>query len=248
MLRIIESRDSESVLEIDGNAFPAAPKVSELAETGDSHIALDGILRCPDAGRGGPLPAEEILTGGLEHLRRETEDVGIDRSQGTTGIVDDILGIVTSLGEIILVQTSGNAGLSQIDLRKKTLSRVIVNAVVLSDVRILGKELHGFLEGHDDIFVNVGLLDLVLLVVARLFDDLSVVMDDGNITEGTDKEEVSHGFPCEGLAYRLVLGGLAGLGVSITDVVDDSVALRVDGPKGIGHILEVLVSAVHRQG
>ena len=88
----------------------------------------------------------------------------------------------------------------------------------------------------------------MLLVVAGGLDDLGVVVDDRDISEGTDKKEVSHGFPCEGLAYRLVLGGLAGLGLGVADVVDDSVALRVDGPQGIGHVLEVLVRAVHRQG
>ena len=41
VLGILSRGHTESVLKIDGNTFPTTPEVTELAETGDSHIALD---------------------------------------------------------------------------------------------------------------------------------------------------------------------------------------------------------------
>ena len=73
-------------------------------------------------------------------------------------------------------------------------------------------------------------------------------MDDRDVTEGTHQEEIGHRLPGEDFADAAVLHRLGGAARGILDVVDDRVALGIDRPEGIGHVLEVLVRSVHGEG
>ena len=248
VLRVDVGGYAEGILQVHARALPIAPDVAELAEAAHGHVALDGVLRGPDAGRRRPLPGDEVLAGLLEYGRGEAEDVGVLRGQAAAGIVDDVLGVAGGLAEVLLVERAGDAGLGQVDLGEQALGGIVVDPVVFADVGVFRKQLHGLLEGHHDVLVDVGLLDLELVVVAGFLDDLGVVVDDRHVAEGAHEQEVGHGLPGEGFADGFALRRLGGAAGGVADVVDHGVALGVDGPERVGHVLEVLVGAVDREG
>ena len=245
-------RYSEEFLKVHTGTFPVSPGVTEFVDTLHAHVTLDGVLCSPDTAAGDPLPGEEVFTGCLEDGGLHTEHILVVGGKAAAGILNDIQGIGLCLFKIGLgfLGRDGavNAGLCEVYLCEETHRGILVNAVVFADIGILGKEFDGLFKGDDDVIVDIGLLHLELLVITGVLDGGSVVVDDGNVTEGTDKEEISHSLPGEGLADCLVLCFLACGTGRVTDVVDDGVALRVHGPKGIGHILEVRVSTVNSKG
>ena len=110
-------------------------------------------------------------------------------------MLDDILGVVTCLGKVILIQRAGHTSLGEINLGKKGFSGIVVDAVIDTNVRILRKQLHSLLKGHYDIFIDIGFLNLLNVIVVSGLDGLGVVVDDRNVSECPDEEEVSHRFP-----------------------------------------------------
>ena len=108
--------------------FP--PDITELGETGQSYVGLDGVLGCPDTGSGSPLPGEEVLTGLLEHGGLQTEDIRILGSEAAAGVLNHIQGISLGLLQIGVVQGTGYTGLGQINLGKETFGGIAFSRVI----------------------------------------------------------------------------------------------------------------------
>ena len=236
--------NAECILQVHAGAFPSSPEVTELTESFTGNVALDGILGRPDTAGRGPQPGNEVLTGLLVHGGAQAENVGVLGRKAAAGMLDHVQGIIAGLFQVFLVQATGNAGLGQIYLGEEAFGGIVIDTIVLADVGILRKKLQSLFQRYHDILVHIGLLNLHLLIVSSILDHFRIVVDNGNVTEGTDQKEVCHGLPGERFTDGLVLSSLAGLCLGVTDIVDDGIALSVHGPQGVGHVLEVCVGTV----
>ena len=73
---------------------------------------------------------------------------------------------------------------------------------------LLWQELHGFLECHDDILIDIGLGYLAACLVLARREDLRGVVYDRHIAERAYEVEVCHGFPYEAFSLALLYCGL----------------------------------------
>ena len=107
------------------------------------------------------------------------------------------------------------------------------------------QQIHGLLQCHEDVLIDVGLLHLVQVVIVAGGNVHRVVVHDGHIAERANEVEVGHGLPGKALAHALVLHRLrAG---SALDGVVDGVGMANLSPQRVGHVHQVLIGAVERE-
>ena len=197
-LRTFQSGNSKCILQINRRTRIAAPAITKFIESHHCQVRLQRILLCPGVTSCRPVPGEETL---FILVVCQTENIGIVSQQVTAGIINYILGIFCRFRQIIRIAGTGKATLSQIHLSQKTFGTIAVNTSRFTSGR---KQLHSFLQSHNDIFVHICCLHFEFGVIITGIQFVRIIMDNGYCAKTTYQIEVSHGFPCQTLAHTLI--------------------------------------------
>ena len=182
---------------------PAAPYATYFAETFDSKVRLKRVLASPMTAYS-PTPCNKALIGCVVAT---AENILVVLHQLTTGVINHVLSIISSLLQIRIVERTAYACLGKIYLSEQTFCAIIVNTTFY--ILLLREELQRFLERKDNIVIYIGFLHFLQLVVVAFSKRSRVTVDNRYITKGANQIEICHRFPGQCLAHALLLNSFA---------------------------------------